>query len=104
MLRLLALISCWCSLTALLPIEIAFVKLHSDASAPEVDDPATVMGWGATHISDDISDLAEALQHVEVKVISNGDCNARDENNTLELEPTLSPTLAPAVIMILQSY
>lgn len=39
------------------------------------NEPATVVGWGDTHISDKVQDLAKELQEVEVYTMDNDDCD-----------------------------
>jgi len=51
-----------------------------DPSLIPEDTAVTVMGWGDTHIDDDISELANELMEVEVFVISNDDCDASESN------------------------
>eukprot|EP01083_Nonionella_stella_P210808 762821_1 len=40
----------------------------------------TVMGWGDTHIDEDIKELATELMKVEVAVISNDECERSESN------------------------
>lgn len=40
----------------------------------------TVMGWGDTHISDYVSELADELMEVEVQTISNRECERSSGN------------------------
>eukprot|EP01083_Nonionella_stella_P051128 135780_1 len=54
--------------------DIKLIKLNDDSSFPGVGDSTTVMGWGDTHISDSISRLSDVLMKVQVKVMSNRDC------------------------------
>jgi trypsin len=57
----------------------ARVKLaqpNSRASLPSTGQFVTVMGWGDIIASDDMMELSENLQAVEVKTISNAQCEA----------------------------
>lgn len=51
------------------------VELNSDPNYPNVGQKVTVMGYGDTNPSDNVSDLSSKLMEVEVKVISNNDCD-----------------------------
>lgn len=53
---------------------VDFAKISPDVTS--VGESVTVMGWGDTHISDTISELADELMEVEVKTISNNACEA----------------------------
>ena len=58
--------------------DVDFVKLYSDSTGPEIDAPATVMGWGDIDIADDVSTMSNVLLEVEVNVISNEECEASE--------------------------
>jgi len=49
---------------------------NSRPSLPQIGQAVTVMGWGDTIASDDLMELSENLQAVEVKTISNAQCEA----------------------------
>jgi len=51
------------------------VELNSSSNYPNVGQKVTVMGYGDTNPSDNVSDLSSRLMEVEVSVISNADCN-----------------------------
>jgi trypsin len=55
--------------------DVKLVKLNDDPSVPGVGDRTTVMGWGDTHISDNISKLSDVLMKVQVQVMSNTECD-----------------------------
>jgi len=54
-------------------IEVTYVTL-SDRFVGK-NEPATVVGWGDTHISDKVQELAKELQEVEVYTMDNDDCD-----------------------------
>jgi len=56
--------------------DVALVKVNDDSSTPSVGASVTVLGWGDTHISDNISKLSDKLMEVDVKVITNNDCDS----------------------------
>jgi trypsin len=55
---------------------VNLVRISSDF-IPE-GEKVTVMGWGDTHISDEVSRLADELQEVEVTTITNAECDASE--------------------------
>jgi len=57
-----------------------YEPVQVDPSFIPEDTAVTVMGWGDTHIDDDISELANELMEVEVFVISNDDCDASESH------------------------
>ena len=65
--------------------DVSLVTLNNDASVPSTGDGVTVMGWGDTNISENISTLSDVLMKVQVNVISNQECDAssdgRDDYN-----------------------
>jgi trypsin len=52
------------------------VTLNTDAEAPSVGDSVYVMGWGDTAKEDDIQMISDVLMGVEVKMISNDECDS----------------------------
>ncbi len=54
------------------------VRLNSDSSVPAVGQEVTVMGWGDLIAADDISEISDVLKSVNVKVISNEQCEASE--------------------------
>lgn len=50
------------------------VNLNSDPSLPRDGDRVTVMGWGDVDKSDDVEKFSNKLRHVEVKIVSNAEC------------------------------
>lgn len=48
---------------------------NSSNSKPSVGSKVDVMGWGDTHISDRVEQLSDVLMTVDVKVMSNSDCD-----------------------------
>lgn len=54
---------------------VDLVSLNTASSVPSVGQSVTVMGWGDTDIRDDVSELSDALMNVNVKVISNQECD-----------------------------
>ena len=48
---------------------------NSSHSKPSVGSKVDVMGWGDTHISDHVEQLSDVLMTVDVKVMSNSDCD-----------------------------
>jgi len=48
---------------------------NSSHSRPSVGSKVDVMGWGDTHISDRVEQLSDVLMTVDVKVMSNSDCD-----------------------------
>lgn len=70
---------------ATLNSDVGLVELNSADSTPSVGGKVTVMGWGDTHISDNISQLSGVLMKVQVNVISNSACDnsgdGRDDYN-----------------------
>jgi len=54
---------------------IDLISLNDETGDPEVDDEATVMGWGDTDIDLDVSTLSDVLLEVDVNVISNEECD-----------------------------
>lgn len=57
---------------------VDLVRLNSQSSVPSVGQGVTVMGWGDTNISGDVSELSDALMNVEVEVISNSQCDSSE--------------------------
>lgn len=55
---------------------LRLVTLNSDKNYPPVGQRVTVMGYGDTNISLSQSDLSSKLMEVEVRVISNNECDA----------------------------
>ena len=55
---------------------VKLVKPNSRASLPQTGQSVTVMGWGDMIAADDLMELSESLQAVEVKTISNAQCEA----------------------------
>lgn len=54
--------------------DVDLVVLNNDASYPDVGDIATVVGWGDTVASEEVTRLSNVLMEVDVKVISNNKC------------------------------
>lgn len=54
---------------------VDLVSLNSASSVPSVGQGVTVMGWGDIDIRDDVSELSDALMNVNVKVISEQECD-----------------------------
>ena len=54
---------------------VELIKLNTDSSVPDIDEEVTVMGWGDTDISNHVSTLTDVLLEVQVKVISNDECD-----------------------------
>jgi len=48
---------------------------NSSSNGPSVGSSVSVMGWGDTDIRGDVSELSDILMEVDVKVISNSDCD-----------------------------
>ena len=53
---------------------VALVKVNSNDSLPNPGGSVVVMGWGDTTAADDKMWLSDTLRAVEVKVISNSEC------------------------------
>lgn len=60
---------------AIINEDVKLVKLNKNPNVPGVGDTTTVMGWGDTHISDNISELSDVLNKVNVNVMSNSECD-----------------------------
>jgi len=56
---------------------VDFVTLNHRHSVPSLNQEVTVMGWGVTDY--DTGDMADALMHVKVNVISNSECDASSD-------------------------
>mmetsp|Transcript_32351 Transcript_32351/g.68054 ORF Transcript_32351/g.68054 Transcript_32351/m.68054 type:complete len:315 (+) Transcript_32351:247-1191(+) len=54
---------------------VDLVSLNSRAAVPSVGQGVTVMGWGDTDIRDTVSELSNVLMNVNVKAITNQDCD-----------------------------
>ncbi|KAL7478263.1 hypothetical protein ACHAW6_004035 [Cyclotella cf. meneghiniana] len=55
---------------------VGLARVNSQSSLPSVGQTVTVMGWGDVVAADDLMQLSEELRAVEVKTISNSDCEA----------------------------
>ncbi len=53
---------------------VRLVNLNSDSSIPRDGDLVTVMGWGDVDKSDDVEKFSNKLRHVELKIVSNREC------------------------------
>jgi trypsin len=77
--------------------DVSLVALNDDSSLPSVGDEMTVMGWGDTHISDGITNMADRLMKVEVDVISKNECqNSSDGRDSYEDQITRNMLCARA--------
>lgn len=52
------------------------MTLNSQDNAPEAGDSVFVMGWGDTAKEDDIQTISDVLMGVEVKMMTNEDCES----------------------------
>ena len=59
---------------------VELIKLNADSSVPDINEEVTVMGWGDTDISNHVSTLTDVLLEVQVKVISNDECDNSSGN------------------------
>ena len=60
------------------------VRLNEDDSYPSVGAVVTVAGWGDTTESDNQSKLSDNIMRVDVKTISNADCEDSSDGRGLD--------------------